>query len=79
MTTPSAGKRPQFDKYAGKTDCPKCHGKGYYSYDHNHAKPCELCCEHLGGWYKLDKKYYDRDGGKHACSDGCGAIREDQL
>lgn len=26
--------------------CEKCHGRGSYMYDENHAKPCEVCCTH---------------------------------
>jgi len=52
--------------------CPKCAGKGFYAYDDNHSKPCEVCCPHDQGWWRLGKDY--RDAGKWCCRRGCGLI-----
>ena len=53
--------------------CEKCHGRGNYMYDENHAKPCEVCCTHSQGWWKLEEHYGD-DNGKYACKNGCGTV-----
>ena len=42
-------------------------------YDENHIKPCEVCCAHLDGWWKMEK-HYGTDNGKYACKKGCGTI-----
>ncbi len=42
-------------------------------YDENHVKPCEVCCTHSDGWWKLEK-HYGSDNGKYACKKGCGTI-----
>lgn len=46
-------------------------------YDENHIKPCEACCDHPDGWWKMEK-HYDEDNGKYACKRGCGT-KIDQL
>ena len=56
-------------------ECPKCGGKGWYSYDDNHGKPCELCCPHDNGWFELREHYGERNG-KFACGAGCGEVRD---
>lgn len=55
--------------------CPKCNGTGWYSYDHNHGKPCEECCEHLGGWWPLGEGHRYGEGFEACKSPGCGAVR----
>ncbi len=57
-----------------KADCPKCHGKGWYSYSDNHGKPCEACCQHDRGWFPTAKKFHGREG--FLCKAGCGEFRE---
>lgn len=42
-------------------------------YDENHIKPCEVCCTHLDGWWKLENNYGE-DNGKYACKKGCGTV-----
>lgn len=42
-------------------------------YDENHIKPCEVCCSHPDGWWKLEK-HYGEDNGKYACKRGCGTL-----
>lgn len=54
-------------------DCPQCHGKGVYMYDHNHETICDLCCKHDRGYFQL-KSYYDALNGKWCCRAGCGHI-----
>lgn len=44
--------------------CEKCKGVGQYMYDENHMKPCEVCCTHSQGWWKLEDNYGD-DNGKY--------------
>lgn len=58
----------------GNTSCPKCHGKGYYHYDENHGKPCELCCPHNQGRWQLSKVHGAQNAGKWACRAGCGRV-----
>ena len=42
-------------------------------YDHNHGKPCEVCCTHPGGWWVLTEGYGASDEMYAACkSPGCG-------
>ena len=53
------------------TDCPKCHGAGWYAYDENHSRPCEVCCKHDSGHWLLGEEYADK--GKWACR-LCGNI-----
>jgi len=55
--------------------CEKCHGQGRYMYDDMHIKPCEACCTHPDGWWKMENRYGD-DNGKYACKRGCGTIRD---
>jgi hypothetical protein len=55
--------------------CEKCKGAGQYMYDENHIKPCEVCCTHSEGWWKLEDNYGD-DNGKYACKNGCGTLVE---
>ena len=50
--------------------CPKCDGTGWYSYDHNHSKPCEVCCKHDQGWWPLTEAH--GKPGHWACLAGCG-------
>jgi len=67
------------DNVKPKSDCPRCGGTGWYMYDYNHNKPCELCCAHDKGWWKLTK-YYDgyRPGEKtYACTVGCGTLKHE--
>ena len=65
----------------GDPDCPKCKGKGHYHYDHNHGKPCELCCKHDEGWWDLSPEHHGdafhpgEDNG--CCRAGCGIMRRD--
>lgn len=56
-----------------KQKCKKCSGAGRYMYDENHIKPCEICCTHLDGWWKMEK-HYGSNNGKYACKRGCGTI-----
>lgn len=56
-----------------QTVCKKCKGKGGYFYDEQHLKPCEECCAHADGWWKLEK-HYGADNGKYACKTGCGTL-----
>ena len=57
--------------------CHRCGGAGSYSYDHNHAKICEVCCPHGKGWWKLDDEGYGDKGGMWCCLAGCGTVRDD--
>lgn len=43
-------------------------------YDENHGKPCEVCCPHDQGFWKLEK-YYGKDNGKMCCKLGCGFVK----
>lgn len=56
-----------------KIQCKKCKGAGRYMYDENHIKPCEVCCTHPDGWWKMEESY-GKDNGKYACKKGCGTI-----
>ncbi len=42
-------------------------------YDENHIQPCEVCCTHLDGWWKMEARDGTNDG-KYACKRGCGTI-----
>ena len=53
--------------------CKKCSGTGQYIYDEHHIKPCEICCKHSDGWWKLEQ-HYGNDNGKYACKKGCGTV-----
>jgi hypothetical protein len=55
--------------------CSKCLGTGWYAYDHNHSKPCEVCCPHDQGWWRL-LEHYGHNNGRWACRRGCGHIVE---
>jgi hypothetical protein len=55
--------------------CLKCNGTGWYKYDHNHGKPCEVCCLHDKGFWLL-KEHYGNDNGKLCCLKGCGYTKE---
>ena len=57
-------------------NCDKCHGKGYYAYDENHAKICELCCPHDRGWQELKGSTYNMNRHKEMCMRGCGTLRD---
>jgi hypothetical protein len=51
--------------------CRKCGGAGWYSYDHNHSKPCDECCLHNQGvWLLLE--YYGAKNWHWCCKAGCG-------
>ena len=56
-------------------DCAQCRGAGYYTYDHNHSKPCEACCDHAGEWWPLTE-HHAHGVGYEACRKGCGAVRK---
>lgn len=45
-------------------------------YDENHIKPCEECCTHPDGWWKMEN-HYGKENGKFACKRGCGTIIDD--
>ncbi len=51
--------------------CKKCNGAGQYMYDENHIQPCEACCTHPDGWWKVEEGVAK---GKYACKKGCGTI-----
>ena len=55
--------------------CKKCNGAGLYAYDEQHIKPCEACCVHSDGWWKLDKRH-GKDARRYACKTGCGTLRD---
>jgi hypothetical protein len=72
------------------TTCPKCNNTGWYAYDHNHSKVCEVCCTHTDGWWKLEEHYGESNGrdeslitgssksslnAKYACKTGCGVVK----
>jgi hypothetical protein len=57
--------------------CEKCKDTGQYMYDENHAKPCEVCCTHSEGWWKMEGSYGDNNG-KYACKSGCGTVIDKQ-
>lgn len=63
-----------YEHMVGLTRCPKCGGTRWYSYDHNHSKPCEVCCPHSDGWWQLTEAH--GHPGKFACKTGCGEIRD---
>ena len=44
-------------------------------YDENHIKPCEVCCTHPDGWWKMEDSYGENNG-KYACKKGCGTVVE---
>lgn len=56
-----------------KSKCEKCNGSGWYKYDDIHSHPCDACCTHPDGWWKMEK-HYGKDNGKYACKKGCGTI-----
>lgn len=56
--------------------CPKCKGTKQYFYDEHHVRPCDACCIHADGWWKLERRY-GSDNGKYACKIGCGTLREE--
>lgn len=58
------------------TGCTKCGGSGVYSYDENHSKPCEECCQHDEGRWLLTKEYAHE--GKWCCKRGCGHITDNE-
>ena len=64
---------------ANQHQCPKCAGTGSYMYDHNHSKPCELCCDHGEGWWQLTEGYggYREGADNGCCRKGCGQLRRD--
>lgn len=55
------------------TECIKCGGTGWYYYDHNRAKRCEVCCPHDQGRWQL-KEYYGEENSKWCCNAGCGQV-----
>lgn len=56
-----------------KKKCEKCGGTSQYMYDENHVKPCDVCCTHPSGWWKMEE-HYGKNNGKYACKRGCGTI-----
>lgn len=58
--------------------CKKCNDTGRYAYDDQHIKPCDACCMHSDGWWKLDKRH-GKDASKYACKIGCGTLRDNIL
>ena len=58
------------------TVCPRCGGAGWYKYDSNHGKPCEVCCDHGRGWWQLPTEGYGDHAGWWCCKAGCGEVRE---
>ena len=58
--------------------CPRCNGTGSYMYDHNHGKPCEVCCPHDEGRWLLNNEGYGTGQGKWACKRGCGTLWESE-
>lgn len=57
-------------------DCLKCNNTGWYSYDKNHSKPCEDCCQHsLGSW---QLKEYNSQPGMWCCLAGCGYVQDEE-
>ena len=61
--------------------CQKCGGTGRYMYDHNHGKPCEVCCKHDQGWWELTKYFsgYIEGADNRCCKAGCGAMYRDVI
>lgn len=64
---------PELMKTINSTECPRCGGTGRYAYDHNHTKPCEVCCAHDKGWWLMQNDYGENNG-RWACMAGCGEI-----
>ena len=61
-----------------KPPCPKCGGKGWYSYDDNHGRPCEACCPHDQGWWELSENHAGYiAGGDNQCCRGCGQLHRE--
>lgn len=58
------------------TPCCRCGGDGWYAYDENHGKPCEVCCAHDVGWWQLPEEGYGDRGGMWACR-ACGEVRSE--
>lgn len=58
--------------------CLKCNKKGYYMYDNDHIKPCEECCNHNIGSWKLEE-HYGKDNGKYCCLKGCGYVQKEKF
>lgn len=56
--------------------CEKCYdpvllaNTGWYMYDENHSKPCELCCRHDQGYWMLTDSH--GNPGDMCCTAGCG-------
>ena len=55
-------------------ECKSCSGKGWYSYDKNHSKVCEVCCTHDEGFFVLSDLY--ANAGDLCCMNGCGFTKE---
>lgn len=55
-------------------ECKRCGGTGWYAYDDNHSKVCEVCCLHDQGWWPLDPELHGKAG--YACKRGCGEYKE---
>lgn len=53
--------------------CPRCGGRGWYAYDENHGKPCEVCCQHDKGVWQL-REHYRYLNEKWCCRAGCGTV-----
>jgi hypothetical protein len=58
--------------------CAKCNGTGWYQYDHNHSKVCEVCCKHDKGFWELEE-HYGEDNGKLCCLNGCGFTKDKEV
>ena len=61
--------------------CPKCNGTGWHSCDHNHSKPCAVCCTHDEGWWNVTAEHhaswYVEGGDNRCCKAGCGTMFRD--
>jgi len=56
-----------------RPDCPKCHGSGWFMYDHNHSTVCGVCCRHDQGFWPLTEHYQGyANGDRWCCLGGCG-------
>ncbi len=61
----------------GKYNCTTCNDTGWYSYDDNHSKVCEVCCTHDEGWWELTEGFagYKEGEDNRCCLKGCGTLR----
>ena len=60
----------------GDSECPKCNGTGWFSYDMNHSTICDLCCKHDKGYWLLTEHYagYEAGHDNWCCAAGCGQV-----